>query len=91
MHSHKRSHGSRNIYRGRPYTPPSTESSNSNDSFEGSSSSSHRKKRKRYSKDNLHGEVRKDKPTTLDGEVKYGKEVEVWLLGMRKYFQAQGY
>ena len=57
----------------------------------GSISSSHRKKRKMYSKNNLHGEFRKAKATKFDGEIKYGQEADAWLLGMRKYFQVQDY
>ena len=44
---------------------------------------------KRSYENNLHGEFMKAKPPTFDGEVKYGQEVETWLLGMRKYFQVQ--
>ena len=40
-----------------------------------------------YSKENLHGEFRKAKSPTFDGELKFGQEAEAWLLGMRKYFQ----
>ena len=44
-------------------------------------------KRKRHYKNNSHGKFKKEKTPTFEGEVKYGKEAEAWLLGMRKYFQ----
>ena len=46
---------------------------------------------KRSFKNNSHGEFAKAKLPTFNGEVKYGQEVEAWLLGMRKYFQVQDY
>ena len=75
------------------YTPEnsSSESSNSNDSIEGSIYSSHKNKRKRSFNNNSHGEFRKAKPPTFDGEVKSSQEYETWLLWMRKYFQVQDY
>ena len=35
--------------------------------------------------------LRRPKTPTFDGEVKYCQDTEVWLLGMRKYFQVQDY
>ena len=48
-------------------------------------------KRKRHYKKNSHGEFKKAKPPTFDGEVKSGQKAEAWLTGMRKYFQVQDY
>ena len=89
----KRSNSSRRVSRDRTYTPEisSSRSSDSEESTGGSSSSSHRGKRKRHYKNNSHGEFKKAKPPTFDGEVKYGQEVEAWILGMRNYFQVQEY
>lgn len=53
------------------------------------SSSKHR--RKNTFKDNFLGEFRKARPPTFDGQIKSRKEVEAWLLGMRKYFQVHDY
>ena len=79
--------------RDKTYTPVffANESSASKDSTNNPSSSSHKNKRKRYFKDNSHGEFRKAKTPTFDGEVKPRQEVEAWLLGMRKYFQFHDY
>ena len=39
----------------------------------------------------MHGEFRKIKPPTFDGENKRAEDVESWLLGMRRYFQLYQY
>ena len=49
------------------------------------------KKKKSSSRENLHGEFRKHKHPTFDGEVKYGQGDKAWFLGMRNYFQVQDY
>jgi hypothetical protein len=41
--------------------------------------------------DELKGEMNKIKLPTFDREHKKEKNVETWLLGMRKYFQLQNY
>jgi hypothetical protein len=56
-----------------------------------SSSPSPTRKHRRYGVDELKGEMKKIKPPTFDGEHKKEKDVETWLLGMRKYFQLQNY
>ena len=48
-------------------------------------------KRKRHYKNNSHGDFKKAKPPTFDGEVKSSQEDEAWLLRMRKYFQVRDY
>ena len=50
-----------------------------------------RHQRIKYEKEELHGELKKIKPPTFDGEKKRGEDVESWLLGMRKYFQLYQY
>ena len=39
----------------------------------------------------MKGEINKIKPPTFDGEHKKEEDVEIWLLGMKKYFQLQNY
>ena len=69
----------------------SSGSSDFEGSIEGLISSSHRDKRKRHYQNHSRDEFRKERPPTLNGEIKNGQEVEAWLLGMRKYFQVQDY
>ena len=45
-----------------------------------------RHQRRIHEKEELHGEMRKIKPSTFDGENKRGEDAESWLLGMRRYF-----
>ena len=47
--------------------------------------------RRIHDKEELHGELRKIKPPTFDGENKRGEDVESWLLGMKMYFQLYQY
>ena len=46
-----------------------------------------RYKKRRFTQDELLGELRRIKPPTLDGEVKQGEDDKAWLLGLRKLFQ----
>jgi hypothetical protein len=41
--------------------------------------------------DELRGEMNKIKPPTFDGEHKKDEDAEIWLLGMRNYFQLHNY
>lgn len=50
-----------------------------------------RHQRRIHEKEKFHGELKKTKPPTLDGENKRGEDVESWLLGMRRYFQLYQY
>jgi len=50
-----------------------------------------RYKKRRFTRDELVGELRRIKPPTFDGEVKQGEDVEAWLLGLRKFFQLHQY
>jgi hypothetical protein len=51
-------------------------------------SSVHKKKKnKRCSQSSLIEEFKNKNPSTFDGEINKGEEFEVWLLGLRKYFQ----
>ena len=45
----------------------------------------------RNEKEELHGELKKTKPPTFDGENKKCKGAKSWLLGMRKYFRLYNY
>jgi len=49
------------------------------------------RKHRRYGVDELKGKMKKIKPPTFDGEHKKEEDFEMWLLGMRKYFQLQNY
>jgi hypothetical protein len=57
----------------------------------GSSSSSPTRKHRKSGRDELKGEINKIKPPTFDGEHKKEEDAEIWLLGMKKYFQLQNY
>ena len=48
-------------------------------------------KKRRSTRDELVGELRRIKPPTFDGEVKKGEDVEAWLIGLRKFFQLHQY
>jgi hypothetical protein len=62
-------------------------------SFEGTTSTKDKTTtgRKRKHVDHLEGEFKKIKPSTFDGESRTGKEVEAWLLDIKKYFQIYNY
>lgn len=49
------------------------------------------RRRRKYRKDELQGELRKIKPPTFKGDSKKGEDAEAWLLGMRKYFRICNY
>ena len=42
-----------------------------------------RYKKRRSTRDELVGELRRTKPTTFDGEVNQGEYVDAWLLGLK--------
>jgi hypothetical protein len=44
-------------------------------------------KTRKSGRDELKGEINKIKPPTFDGEHKKEEDVEIWLLGIKKYFQ----
>ena len=50
-----------------------------------------RYKKRMFTLDELVGEWRRIKPPTFDGEVKQEKDVEAWLIGLRKFFQLHQY
>ena len=50
-----------------------------------------RYKKRRFTRDELVGELRRIKPPTFDGEVKQGEDAESWLLGLRNFFQLHQY
>jgi len=45
-----------------------------------------RHQRRRYGSNILQGELKKLKPPPFDGKHKNNEDIEVYLLGMRKYF-----
>lgn len=49
------------------------------------------RRRRKYQKDELQGELRKIKPPIFKGDSEKGDDVEAWLLGMRKYFRIYNY
>ena len=50
-----------------------------------------RYKKRRFTQDELVGELRRIKPPNFDGEAKQGEDVEAWLLVLRKLFQLHQY
>jgi hypothetical protein len=56
-----------------------------------SSHSQRRRKKRKHSKSHDPEEFKKSKPPSFDGEIKKGEEVEVWLLGLKKYFKVHDY
>ena len=84
-----RPEGSKSSTRRRKISP--SESSESKGPTDSSSFSSRGTERKRCYKNHSHGEFKKERPPTFNGEIKNGKEAEAWTLGMRKYFQVQDY
>ena len=45
-----------------------------------------RYKKRRFTRDELLGDLRRINPPNFDEEVKKGEYVEAWLLGLRKFF-----
>ena len=70
---------------------PYSGSSDHEGSTEDSSSSSHKNKKKRHYQNRSRDEFKKARPPTFNGEINIDQEAEVWILGMRKYFQVQDY
>jgi hypothetical protein len=60
-------------------------------SSKASSHSQRKRKKRKHSKSHDLEEFKKYKPSTFDGEIKKGEEVEVWLLGLKKYFKVYDY
>jgi hypothetical protein len=56
-----------------------------------SSSPSPTRKHRKSGKEELKGDMNKIKPLTFDGEHKKEEDAEIWLLGMKKYFQLENY
>ena len=50
-----------------------------------------RYKKRRSTRDELVGDLKRIKPPNFDGEVKEGEYVEAWMLGLRKFFQFHQY
>ena len=73
------------------YSSPSL--GDSSDSSKESESSLDRpsRRRRKYCKDELQGELRKIKPPIFKGDSEKGEDAEAWLLGMRKYFHIYNY
>jgi hypothetical protein len=53
--------------------------------------SQRKRKKRKHSKRHDPEEFKKAKPPTFDGEIKKGEEVEVWLLGLKKYLRVHDY
>jgi hypothetical protein len=95
-HTIKDKHGngrkSRSMSRNHHFLEKSTRRSHANLGPGSSPSVSHvRRQRRRPKGDILQGELRKIKPHTFNGEKINGKEVEAWLLEIKKYFQLHDY
>jgi hypothetical protein len=67
------------------------EKSNESSSGKKSSHSWTRRNKRKQSKSHDPEEFNKSKPTTFDGDIKKGKEVEVWLFILKKYFRVHDY
>ena len=50
-----------------------------------------RYKKRRFTQDELVGELRRIKHPTFDGEIKQGEYVEAWFIGLRKFFHLHQY
>ena len=50
-----------------------------------------RYKKRRFTQDELVGELRRIKPPTFDGELNQGEYDKAWLIGLRKFFQLHQY
>jgi hypothetical protein len=86
--------GHQNVKKNKSSGSNSTGSSSKKISFEEMSNndtgSSIPRKRKRRSESSLIEEFKKAKPPTFDGEIKK-REVEGWLLGLKKHFRVHNY
>ena len=86
----KRSKDASKYKKSRYSSPTSEDSSDSSEEPESSFDRPSRRRRK-YRKDELQGELRKIKPPTFKGDSEKGEDAEAWLLGMRKYFRICNY
>ena len=79
------------MYKKSRYSSPT--SGDSFDSSKESESSLDRpsRRRRKYRKDELQGELRKIKPPTFKGDSEKGEDAEAWLLGLGKYFCIYNY
>ena len=64
------------------YSSPSSGESFDSSEESGSSLDRSLRRRRKYQKDKLHGELRKIKPPTFRGDSEKGEDAEAWLLGM---------
>ena len=73
------------------YSSPSLGDSSNSSKESKSSLDRPSKRRRKYRKDELQGELRKIKPPIFKGDSEKGEDAEAWLLGMRKYFRIYNY
>jgi hypothetical protein len=68
-----------------------TDKSNKSSSGKTSSHSQTRRNKRKHPKSCDPEEFKKSKPPTFNGEIKKREEVEVWILGLKKYFRIHDY
>ena len=73
------------------YSSLSSEESSDSPQESASSWDKPSRRRNKYRKDELQGELRKIKPPTFKGDNEKGEDAEAWLLGLRKYFRICNY
>jgi hypothetical protein len=75
----------------REFSGKKASSSKGSSSRKTSSHSQGKGKKRKHPNGHDPEEFEKSKPPFFDGEIKKGEEVEVWLLGLKKYFRVHDY
>ena len=81
--SHKRGYVRYRSYSRRPYHSERKKGYASRSTYSSPKRYQVRYKKRRFTRDELVGELRRIKPPTFDGEVNQGEDAEAWLLGNR--------
>ena len=89
--SHKIGYVSSRSYSRRPYHSERKKGYVSSSTESSPERSQVRYQKRRFTRDELVGELRRIKPTSFDGEVKKGEYFEAFLLGIRKFFHLHQY
>ena len=88
---HKRGYVRSRSYSRRPYHSEIKKGYASSSTESSPERSLARHKKRRFTQDELVGELRRIKPPTFDGEVKKGEDDKTWLIGLKKFFQLHQY
>lgn len=78
-------------YKNPRYSSPMSGDSSDSSKESGSSLDMPSRRRRKYRKDELQGELTNIKPPTFKGHSEKGEDAEAWLLGMKKYFRICNY